>query len=206
MNNWIELILPLFCLILALINLIKYFSYKNRFSLVGFIPILYFFSIFVGSFLALELSSIEEFIAKVTFQKFIYTALSLGFSTFFMGYILLSVEDWQSKKIKTLLRIPLIGALIAHLLQPQQVIILISVLELTLIILSNRSKEKNSHIKRLQRKQTIFYPLLIISIFTNSLLFCFLFLVFTWPFKNAILNAMVIKNIIYNNNQLETNV
>lgn len=206
MNNWIELILPLICLTLALINLIKYFSYENRFSLVGFIPLLYFVSLSLGSFLALELSSIDEFITKVTFQKFIYTSLALGFSTFFMGYILLSVDEWQSKKIKTLLRIPLIGALVAHLLQPQQVIILLSVLELVLIVLSNRSKDENRHIKRLQRKQTIFYPLLIISIFTNNILFCFLFLIFTWPFKNAILNAMVIKNIIYKNNQLETNV
>lgn len=206
MNNWIELILPLICLTLALINLIKYLSYRNRFSLVGFIPILYFVSILVGSFLALELSSIEEFITKVTFQKFIYTSLALGFSTFFMAYILLSVEDWQSKKIKTLLRIPLIGALVAHLLQAQQVMILLSILELVLILLANRSKEENRHIKRLIRKQTIFYPLLIVSVFTNNILFCFLFLIFTWPFKNAILNAMVIKNIIYKNNQMVTNV
>jgi hypothetical protein len=202
MNNWTELILPALCLLLGLINLIKYLRYKNSFSLVGIIPIFSFLALTIVSLGILNNKLNQNFLINI---NIIYAFLALCFACTFTAFILNLIPEWKSKKIKTMLRVPLIGALLGHFLS-EHVFGLLLGLELVLLVLSYKYFAENRHIARLQRKQVLFYPLLIWATFSQNIQGVFLYLLLVHTFKNAILNAVVIKNIIYKNNQSEINV
>jgi hypothetical protein len=174
--------------------------------MVGVLSVLYVFTFFFCGLIFIQLESLQEILVHLVVEKFLLTFLALNFATYFTVFILVQIKEWQSKKIKTLWRIPIIGALLAHLLEANQVFLFLLLIELLAYYIAFSKKDENRHVKRLQRKQLIFYPILVVSVFRGEVQWVFLYLILTWTFKNAILNASVIKNIIYKNDQLVENV
>jgi len=202
MNNWIHLIIVLLCTCIGLSGLLKYLAYKKRMSLIGVLPVLFF-----GSFLFASIGFILNHFQIIEVKvQYIYVALSLQFGVSFMSFILLLIKDWSAKKIKTLLRLPIIVALVARYINAIEIIYLIFALEVLMIFLSFYMREKNLYVTRLQRKHLLIFPILIAMVLLKDINYLLIYLILTIGFKNAILNAMVIKNIIYKNEELEKNV
>lgn len=198
MNNWINTILPLICISLSLRNLLKYARHQYRMTLIGILPVIYY-SAFAMSSLLFLLMNFELF--PLMNNAFYYAAIGLLFGTYTTVFILSFLSEWQDKKIKVLLRVPLITLLLFQLLKDDRVFYLLILNECVMLFLSYQKREINPFIARLQIKQALFIPFLILAAFFNNGVFIFVYLIFTFVFKSAVLNAIVIKNIMYKKQQ-----
>ncbi len=198
MNNWINTILPLICISLSLRNLIKYARHKYRMSLIGILPVIYFTSFLLVSVLFL-LMNFELFplMNNVVF----FAAIGLLFGTYVTVFILSFLKEWEDKKIRVLLRIPVIILLLFQFLKDDRVYYLLILNELVMLYLSYQRREINPYAARLQIKQALFVPLILIAAITKNPVFLILYLIITFVFKSAVLNAIVIKNIMYKKQQ-----
>lgn len=198
MNNWINTILPLICISLSLRNLIKYARHKYRMSLIGILPVIYFTSFLLVSVLFL-LMNFELFplMNNVVF----FAAIGLLFGTYVTVFILSFLKEWEDKKIRVLLRIPVIILLLFQFLKDDRVYYLLILNELVMLYLSYQKREINPYAARLQIKQALFVPLILIAAITKNPVFLILYLIITFVFKSAVLNAIVIKNIMYKKQQ-----
>lgn len=198
MNNWINTILPLICISLSLRNLIKYARHKNRMSLIGILPVIYYASFTLCALIYL-LMNFELF--PLMNNVFFFASVGLLFGTYTTVFILSFLEKWEDKKIRTLLRIPIIILLLFQFLKDDRVFYLLLLNEAVMLFLSYQKREVNRYIARLQIKQAIFMPLLLIAAITNNGLFLIIYLICTFIFKSAVLNAITIKNIMYKKQQ-----
>lgn len=198
MNNWINTILPLICISLSLRNFLKFARHKYRMTLIGILPVIYY--------LALGLTSVFYFLMNFELlplmnNVFFYAAVGLLFGTYTTVFILSFLPKWEDKKVKTLLRIPLIILLLFQLLKDDRVFYLLILNESIMLFLSYYRREVNRYVARLQIKQALFIPILFLAAYFDSGIFILLYLVFTFVFKSAVLNAIVIKNIMYKKQQ-----
>tara|TARA_B100001971_G_C18268024_1_gene596360 strand:+ start:37833 stop:38357 length:525 start_codon:yes stop_codon:yes gene_type:complete len=167
-------------------------------SLIGILPVIYFTSFLLVSVLFL-LMNFELFplMNNVVF----FAAIGLLFGTYVTVFILSFLKEWEDKKIRVLLRIPVIILLLFQFLKDDRVYYLLILNELVMLYLSYQRREINPYAARLQIKQALFVPLILIAAITKNPVFLILYLIITFVFKSAVLNAIVIKNIMYKKQQ-----
>ena len=122
MNNWINTILPLICISLALRNFIKYVRHEYRMTLIGILPVIYYASFAISSILFL-LMNFELF--PLVENVFFHAAIGLMFGTYTTIFILSFLKEWEDKKVRTLLRIPIIVLLLFQFLKDERVFYLL---------------------------------------------------------------------------------
>jgi hypothetical protein len=129
-----------------------------------------------------------QFILRIALGTMLFSNMCLG--------IIGMIKEPDQKKLKTLLRFPLIGLLLTWLVTPDQFALVFVIIELIQIAIFYKFKSEQYYIFRQQLK--VFSGLLLMLLVINKYYWAF-YLGFTIyvVMKNQILNAVKLKNSIY---------
>jgi hypothetical protein len=193
MIDTIETLCSYSYLFLSAFGFLKFVFYKNKNLWPSILLALYFIMniatglFLVGVFEAFYLRNLYNLLFNGIFLSIIFIYISIIISLY--------IDELSIKKIKTLIRIPIIGFLIGYALSFSLMVWVFIALEILTLLFLVKKRSENRYLYRSQLR-SIACLIFLFFADTNESIFISLYCLFALLLKAPIINAFIVKGLI----------